>query len=110
MTAPSFLIRGGRVVDPASGRDGVFDVFLKGEIIARVDKAIPPPAGAVVIEAKDKIVAPGLVDLCVHLRDNMQARRLLPDGQYERIRPQEGEPELNSQSWMIEHRGLWNEE
>jgi len=48
--------------------------------------------------------------LCVHLRDNMQARRLLPDGRYERVRPKEGEPELNSQLWMIEHRGLWNEE
>lgn len=48
--------------------------------------------------------------LSVHLRDNMQARRLLPNGKYERIQPQEGEPELNSQLWMIEHRGLWNEE
>ena len=48
--------------------------------------------------------------LCVHLKDNLQARRLLPDGSYERIHPQEGEPELNSQAWMIEHRGLWNEE
>jgi polyphosphate kinase len=48
--------------------------------------------------------------LCVHLRDNMQARRLLPDGTYERVRPRDGEPELDSQTWMIEHRGLWNEE
>jgi polyphosphate kinase len=48
--------------------------------------------------------------LQVHLRDNMQARRLLRDGTYERVHPQEGEPELNSQLWMIEHRGLWNEE
>jgi len=48
--------------------------------------------------------------LRVHLQDNIQARRLLPDGQYERVRPKEGEPELNSQVWMIEHRGLWNEE
>ncbi len=46
----------------------------------------------------------------IHLRDNMQARRMLPDGTYERIQPKEGEPELNSQLWMIEHRGLWNEE
>jgi polyphosphate kinase len=46
----------------------------------------------------------------VHLNDNMQARRLLPDGSYERINAQDGEPELNSQLWMIEHRGLWNEE
>jgi len=48
--------------------------------------------------------------LQVHLRDNMQARRMLRDGTYERIHPQEGEPELDSQLWMIEHRGLWNEE
>ncbi|MBN1979872.1 MAG: polyphosphate kinase 1 [Anaerolineae bacterium] len=48
--------------------------------------------------------------LSVHLRDNMQARRMLPDGSYERLQPQEGEPELNSQMWMIEHRGLWNED
>ncbi|MBN1953839.1 MAG: polyphosphate kinase 1 [Anaerolineae bacterium] len=48
--------------------------------------------------------------LQVHLRDNMQARRLLLDGSYERVQPPEGEPELDSQAWMIEHRGLWNEE
>ena len=46
----------------------------------------------------------------IHLKDNMQARRLLPDSTYERIHPKEGEPELNSQLWMIEHRGQWSEE
>jgi polyphosphate kinase len=48
--------------------------------------------------------------LRVHLQDNMQARRLLPNGEYERVHPGDGEPELDSQTWMIEHRGLWNEE
>jgi polyphosphate kinase len=48
--------------------------------------------------------------LRVHLQDNMQARRLLPNGEYERIHPGEGEPELNSQLWMIEHRGLWSQD
>ncbi len=48
--------------------------------------------------------------LCMHLKDNMQARRLLPGGSYERVHPQEGEPELDSQLWMVEHRGLWNDE
>jgi polyphosphate kinase len=47
--------------------------------------------------------------LCVHLSDNVQSRRLLPDGTYERIRPGKDEPALNSQLWMIEHRGMWNE-
>jgi polyphosphate kinase len=48
--------------------------------------------------------------LFVHLKDNMQARCMLSDGSYERVQPRDGEPELNSQVWMIEHRGLWNEE
>jgi len=37
--------------------------------------------------------------LSVHLRDNQQARRLLPDGTYD-----------DSQMWMLEHRGLWASE
>jgi polyphosphate kinase len=46
----------------------------------------------------------------VHLRDNVQARRLLPDGTWERLQPEEGEPAINSQLWMIENRGVWNKE
>jgi polyphosphate kinase len=48
--------------------------------------------------------------LSVHLKDNVQSRRLLPDGSYERVCPQDGEPELNSQLWMLEHRGIWHGE
>jgi len=48
--------------------------------------------------------------LFTHLADNVQARRLLPDGQYERIAPDEGEPTVHSQQWLIEHRGAWREE
>jgi polyphosphate kinase len=48
--------------------------------------------------------------LSVHLRDNVQARRLLPDGSYERIHPKKGEAALDSQLWMIQHRGTWNRE
>jgi polyphosphate kinase len=46
--------------------------------------------------------------LGVHLEDNVQARRMLPDGSYERVQPRDGEPELNSQLWMVEHRGVWH--
>jgi polyphosphate kinase len=48
--------------------------------------------------------------LDIHLRDNVQARRLLPDGTYERVRPGPEEPELDSQLWMIENRGIWHRE
>lgn len=48
--------------------------------------------------------------LDVHLRDRVKARRLLPDGGYERMQPRQGEEPLNAQAWLIEHRGSWNQE
>jgi polyphosphate kinase len=48
--------------------------------------------------------------LDVHLKDNVQARCLLPDGEYERVYPQDGDTKLNSQLWMVEHRGVWHSE
>jgi polyphosphate kinase len=44
--------------------------------------------------------------LRVHLRDNVQARRLLPDGSYARLQPPPDEPALHSQDWLLEH---WKE-
>ena len=41
--------------------------------------------------------------LTVGLRDNVQARRLLPDGTYERIRAATGEADVNSQQWLLDH-------
>lgn len=46
--------------------------------------------------------------LMTHLQDNVKARRMLPDGSYERVQPEEGEAPMNSQLWMIEHRDFWN--
>ncbi len=47
--------------------------------------------------------------LKIHLLDNVKARRLLPDGTYVRVAPKEGEKTINSQSWLIKNRGIWNE-
>jgi polyphosphate kinase len=47
--------------------------------------------------------------LKVHLDDNVKARKMLPDGRYERVVPEEGEEPLNSQEWLIEHRGIWHQ-
>ena len=46
--------------------------------------------------------------LHVHMADNVQARRLLPNGSYERIQPAKGQSSINSQQWLIDHRGNWN--
>jgi polyphosphate kinase len=48
--------------------------------------------------------------LAVHLEDNVQARQLLPDGNYERLHPQDGDTKMDSQLWMLEHRGIWHGE
>jgi len=48
--------------------------------------------------------------LDVHLQDSVKARRMLSDGTYERVQPEEGEPPLDSQVWLIENRGAWHGE
>ncbi len=63
------LIRGGRVIDPASQRDETADVLLADGRVTAVGRALGTPDGAEVIEAKGLVVAPGFVDLHVHLRE-----------------------------------------
>ncbi len=47
--------------------------------------------------------------LKIHLNDNVKARRLLSNGTYQRIIPKKGEAIINSQAWLIQNRGIWNE-
>ncbi len=46
--------------------------------------------------------------LDIHLRDNVKAREMLPDGSYRRIQPGPNEESINAQQWMLEHRGFWH--
>ena len=62
------LIKNGRVIDPANKRDGVFDVLVENGKISKVAKNIKL-GNAEIIDAKDKIVIPGLFDMHVHLRE-----------------------------------------
>jgi hypothetical protein len=48
--------------------------------------------------------------LSIHLKGNVKARRMLPDGGYERVQPKDGEPTIDSQMWFIENRGVWHSE
>jgi dihydroorotase len=61
------LIKGGHVVDPANKRDAVFDILIEKGKISRIEKNIKGE-GYKIIEAKDKFVLPGLVDMHAHLR------------------------------------------
>ena len=65
------LIRGGTVIDPASGIYGRRDVLVRDGSIAAVSETIDNESagGATVINAEKCLVLPGLIDMHVHLRE-----------------------------------------
>ncbi len=71
------LLKGGRVVDPANGLDGRFDVLVEDGVIARVEANMPSPGGDVQVVEVDAglVICPGLVDMHVHLREPGQEHK-----------------------------------
>src|SRR5918994_6834099 len=63
------LIRGGHVIDPSRGTDGIADVYLEDGKIGSVGRGFGSPDDALTIDATGKIVSPGFIDLHVHLRE-----------------------------------------
>ncbi len=61
------LIKGGHVIDPASGLDGKMDIALKRNRIAAVDKNIPKNSALEIIDATRQYVTPGFIDLHTHV-------------------------------------------
>jgi dihydroorotase len=69
------LLKGGRVVDPANGVDGVRDLLIDGERIARVGRDLPADGAEVVEIPSGLVVCPGLIDMHVHLREPGQEHK-----------------------------------
>ena len=63
------LLKGGRVIDPSRGFDQPADVLIQDGKIAAVQAGLGAPDGAEVRDVRGQVVAPGLVDLHVHLRE-----------------------------------------
>jgi dihydroorotase len=63
------LIKGGRIIDPANGRDAVGDLLLAEGRIAALDGDARSATADRSIDAKGLVVAPGLIDLCARLRE-----------------------------------------
>ena len=63
------FIEGGRVIDPASGTDGVRTVVVREGKIVEVAERVERPRDARVLDARGRWVTPGFVDLHVHLRE-----------------------------------------
>lgn len=64
----SLLIKNGRVINPATDTDGIMDLLIEGTRVVKAAKNIPEEADQV-IDAKGLCVAPGFIDLHVHLRE-----------------------------------------
>src|SRR6186713_183669 len=62
------LIKNGRVIDPSARHDAVADVLLDGKTVVAVGQNLTA-AGAEEIDATGLIVAPGFIDMHVHLRE-----------------------------------------
>lgn len=74
------LIRGGRVIDPKNGIDGIMDVAVKAGKIFAVAKNLPVTEAKQTVDASGLIVVPGLIDLHAHVFAGTQPDHYLSDG------------------------------
>lgn len=74
-----WIIRRGRVIDPANGIDGVRDVALSAGKIAVVAESLDPAQARQVFDATGKLVTPGLIDIHMHGYDAATPLGIDPD-------------------------------
>ena len=67
MNVYDWLIRGGRVIDPANQLDELLDVAIQGGRIVKLAAELDPSQGKKVYDATGQLVVPGLVDLHAHV-------------------------------------------
>ena len=73
-TSFDLLLRGGRVIDPASGVDGLKDVAIRGGKVAAVQADILPTSAKEVVDVSGKIVLPGLIDTHAHVYQHVTGK------------------------------------
>jgi dihydroorotase len=73
-----FILKGGHLIDPANGKDGRFDVRVSDGRIAAIAPDLDSD-DATVIDVKDLVVTPGLIDVHLHLMKGLGAFGVDPD-------------------------------
>jgi dihydroorotase len=68
MSGSSLVLRGGEVIDPASGRRGLFDVGFEGDRVTAIEAGAQ---GSEVVDVSGCLVVPGLVDLHAHVFEGL---------------------------------------
>ena len=69
MARDLLLLRGGTIVDPTQRLDGIGDVLLRDGMVAECGGNLGAPDGAEVIDCTGLVIAPGFIDVHVHLRE-----------------------------------------
>ena len=65
------LVKGGKVIDPSQNLSAVGDVAISGQKVVRLAENIPEAEARQVLDARGKIVTPGLIDIHVHVYDGV---------------------------------------
>ena len=73
-----FLLKGGRLIDPAGSKNGMFDIRVRDGKIDAIGANLDP-AGATMVDVKGRIVTPGLIDVHLHLMKGLGAFGVDPD-------------------------------
>src|SRR5688572_21666906 len=69
------LLKGGRLIDPANGLDGSYDLLIDGDRVAAVGRDLPADGATVVTIPAGYVLCPGLIDMHVHLREPGQEHK-----------------------------------
>ena len=76
----AIVIKGGHVIDPKNGRDGVMDVAIADGKIAEVAASIDSAKARKVVDAAGLYVVPGLIDLHAHVFLGTESDAYLSNG------------------------------
>ncbi|MYZ39573.1 MULTISPECIES: amidohydrolase family protein [unclassified Streptomyces] len=74
------LLRGGRVIDPGTGFDGVADVLVTDGVVSAVAAGLAAPPGCAVVDVAGLVVGPGFIDLHSHVHSIAGQRLQAMDG------------------------------
>lgn len=107
------IIKGGRIIDPVSKRDEVLDIKIKNGKIVKIAKDIEASSDKEeIIDARKKVVVPGLIDVHVHFRDPGQTQKedlmtgsqaAIAGGFTSVVQMANTSPKIDSKEKIIEH-------
>ncbi len=69
--AYTLILKGARVIDPASGLDGIRDIAISNGTIAAISEKITAPKGTQVMDLKGQVLTPGLIDTHCHIYEHV---------------------------------------